>query len=236
MISCRVNPGITSIPLSKACYRAGFQLLAILLLVFWTEVWAKAQSAPAPPAQSQTQSQDQSQGPSQPQTAGQANSGDKQQSPGNATHAASADKEKPKAKHVYTEDDMAKLHGTISVVGKGSSGGGAAGNSYSNGSPGGNDAASSAGKDEEYWRGRAQAIKDQIAEVDRQIERVKDEIAKSGPGGFDATTGLAQNVIIVHDRNADLKDLQDRRQQLEKQLEELADEGRKAGADSGWFR
>ena len=233
MVISRENPGSTPILLSRACYRPSFQFLAILLLAFWPSAWAKAQSAPAPPAQSQAQSKDQSQAPSQPQTVGQTNSGDKQQSPGNA---ASADKPKPKAKHVYTEDDMRSLHGTISVVGSGSSGGGAAGNSYSNGSSRGNGAASSTGKDEEYWRGRAQAIKDQIAEVDRQIERVKDEIAKSGPAGFDPTTGLAQNVIIVHDRNADLKDLQDRRQQLEKQLEELADEGRKAGADSGWFR
>ena len=45
-----------------------------------------------------------------------------------------------------------------------------------------------------------------------------------------------QSVIIIHDRNAEVKDLEDRKQGLEKQLDELADEGRKAGADSGWFR
>lgn len=79
-------------------------------------------------------------------------------------------------------------------------------------------------------------IKDQIAAVDQQIEQKKDEIAKAGPASMDPSTGLAQNVIIIHDRNAELKALQDRRQNLERQLDSLADQGRRAGADPGWFR
>ena len=42
--------------------------------------------------------------------------------------------------------------------------------------------------------------------------------------------------LIVHDRNAELQHLQDRKQNLEKQMDDLTDEGRKAGADPGWFR
>ncbi len=91
-------------------------------------------------------------------------------------------------------------------------------------------------KDEAYWRGRADAIKRQIADVDRQIDDKKAEIAKAGPTSFDPSAGLSQGVIIIHDRNAELKDLEDRKQSLENQLDQLADEGRKAGADSGWFR
>jgi cell division protein FtsB len=53
---------------------------------------------------------------------------------------------------------------------------------------------------------------------------------------MDPSTGLTQNVIIIHDRNAELKALQDRRQNLERQLDNLADQGRRAGADPGWFR
>jgi hypothetical protein len=79
-------------------------------------------------------------------------------------------------------------------------------------------------------------MKDQIAAVDQQIDKVKEEIAKSGPAGVDPSTGLTQNVIIIHDRNAQLKELEERKQNLERQLDDLADEGRKAGADSGWFR
>jgi septal ring factor EnvC (AmiA/AmiB activator) len=79
-------------------------------------------------------------------------------------------------------------------------------------------------------------IQDQIAAVDQQIEQKKVEISKAGPASMDPSTGLTQNVIIIHDRNAELKALQDRRQNLERQLDNLADQGRRAGADPGWFR
>lgn len=191
-------------------------------------------AAPLSMAQSQSQSQSQTQGSqaaSQPATAGQTDSADKPQSLGDVARA-NAQKDKPKAKHVITDDNLSSVGGTISVVGDSSSSG-ASGGGNSNG---GQSSASSASKDEAYWRGRAQAIKDQIAEVDKQIDAKKDEIAKAGPTSFDPQTGLSQNVIIVHDRNAELKDLEDRKARLEQQLDDLADEGRKDGADSGWFR
>jgi cell division protein FtsB len=215
--------------------------VAVLLLVFWPAASATAQSGSAtPPAQlstpPQSQTQTQSQPVSQSETAAQTDSGDKPQSLADAARKANAQKDKPKAKRVFTEDDLSSVRGTISVVGDGTAGRGSEQNWNSNAAHQGNNGASSAGKDEAYWRGRARAIKDQIADVDRQISDKKDEIAKSGPNGFDPSTGLSQNVIVVHDRNAELKQLEDRKQSLERQLDDLADEGRKAGADSGWFR
>ena len=122
------------------------------------------------------------------------------------------------------------------MVGSESSGRGSAVNENSNASLQGRSAAPSGDRNEAYWRQRARAIKDQIEGVDQQIDKVKQEIAKSGPASFDPTTGLTQNVIVLHDRNADLQRLQERKQNLEKQLDDLTDEGRKAGADPGWFR
>jgi hypothetical protein len=146
-----------------------------------------------------------------------------------------AQKQKPKAKHVYTDDDLSSVGGTISVVGDSSSSGRSVdGGDSSSGAPASD--ASSGSKDETYWRGRADAIKNLIVDVDRQIEAKKDEIAKQGSASFDPNAGLAQGVIVIHDRNAELKELEDRKQSLENQLDQLADEGRKAGADSGWFR
>jgi len=198
------------------------------------------QPGSAPHAQSQTQSQSQSQAPSQPgpqsETTAQTDSGDKQQSLGDAARKANAQKDKPKSKHVFTDDNLSSIRGTISVVGNGSSAGGSAENRNSSAGAQGNDTASPTEKDEAYWRGRARTIKDQIATVDQQIDKVKEEIAKSGPAAFDPSTGLSQNVIIIHDRNAQLKELEERKQNLERQLDDLADEGRKSGADSGWFR
>jgi hypothetical protein len=211
-------------------------LLAVLLLPFIAATSAVAQSATTPPAQSQAQSPSPSQTPpqtaSQSQAPVQAGSGDNPQSLGDLARAANAQKDKPKAKHVFTDDNLSSVHGTISVVGDGSSGGPTGGDNSSAGQ--GN--VSSASKDEASWRKRAQAIKDQIADVDRQIDAKKAEIAKAGPASFDPSAGLSQGVIVIHDRNAELKDLEDRKQRLEAQLEELADEGRKDGADSGWFR
>jgi hypothetical protein len=144
-----------------------------------------------------------------------------------------AQKAKPKPAHVYTDDDLSSIGGTISVVGDASSSHSDGGDANS-AAPGAG--ASSGAQDETYWRGRADAIKNQIADVDRQIDAKKAEIAKAGATSFDPSAGLSQGVIVIHDRNAELKQLEDRKQSLEDQLDQLADEGRKAGADSGWFR
>jgi hypothetical protein len=228
--------------MSTACRRAGLPLAAVLLAAFVPSMASKAQSASPAPAAAPSQSSaststsaqsTQSQTSSTPATPTmQVAAGEKPQSLGDAARQ-NAQKAKPKATHVYTDDDLSSVGGRISVVGDSSSSGGGA---DANADPQGGDAASSGSKDETYWRGRADAIKNQIADVDRQIEAKKAEIAKAGPTSFDPSAGLSQGVIIIHDRNAELKELEDRKQSLENQLDQLADEGRKAGADSGWFR
>jgi len=218
-------------------YRSvGWVLLPIVLLGFGPAPAALAQSASAPPAQTPAQTQSQSQPSSQTSSepAAPTGSGNQPQSLADAARQAKAEKDKPKAKKVYTEDNLSSIHGTISVVGDGSSGG-ASGNG--NSSEGANRGAPSSGNNSEaYWRSRARAIKDQIAATDQQIADVKAEIAKAGPTSFDPSSGLSQGVIIIHDRNAEVKQLEDRKSSLERQLDDLADEARKAGADSGWAR
>jgi hypothetical protein len=233
----------------NACRRVGLPLAAVLVAAFLPAFSAKAQSASPKPTSAEPQSQTSVESSSQPQSqpvaqpspqpasqpatpapALQAVSGAKQETLGDAARQ-NAQKPKPKPRHVYTDEDLSSMGGTISVVGDASSSGQSADNSNAQGSD-----ASSGSKDETYWRGRADAIKSQIADVDRQIEDKKAEIAKAGPASFDPSAGLSQGVIVIHDRNAELKDLEDRKQSLENQLDQLADEGRKAGADSGWFR
>ena len=233
--------------LRKACRRAGPPLAAVLVAAFLPVFSTQAQSAspkPTPPEpqsqassesspQAQPQSQASDQPVSQPATSApalQTVPGAKQETLGDAARK-NAQKPKPKPNHVYTDDDLSSVGGAISVVGDASSSDQSSGNSNAQAS-----GASSGSNDETYWRGRADAIKRQIADVDRQIENKKAEIAKAGPASFDPSAGLSQGVIVIHDRNAELKDLQDRKQSLENQLDQLADEGRKAGADSGWFR
>ena len=211
----------------------GFILLALALIL--CSVPAHAQSQPASPAASPAPAQPQ--GPSQTQSKKPGQSVKSQEYPANkqtsvadAARKVNADNPKPKPKHVFTNDDLSGLGGGISVVGSGPSDRASA----VNGDSSANSQARSAS--EASWRAKARAIKDQIAAVDQQIDKVKQEIAKSGPASFDPTTGLTQNVIVLHDRNAELQRYQDQKQRLEKQLDDLTDEGRKAGADPGWFR
>jgi hypothetical protein len=143
---------------------------------------------------------------------------------------------------VYNNDSMSSLssHG-VSFVGSTSSDSGSTGAAGSSASVGGGNGANSAppaqGQSQEaYWRGRAQAIRNQMAQIDQQIARVQDDIAKNGAVSVDPSSGARQGVIIVEDRNAEIKRLEGQKADLQQNLEALAEEGRKAGADSGWFR
>lgn len=131
---------------------------------------------------------------------------------------------------VYTEDDISGLKGPgVSVVGD------PAKKSPRRGQPGSTDGYPG-GYNEQYWRGRAQQILDEIAQTDEAIAEKKEEIKKLGSGGFDVTTGFNQNVAYINDRNGQLKQLEQHKVDLQKRLDELADEGRKAGAPASWFR
>jgi DNA repair exonuclease SbcCD ATPase subunit len=231
MKSYRENLQSAFVVASQTCRSSSLALLALLLLLFWPTASAMAQSASAPPAQTPAPAQ------AAPQpAASQTDTENKPQSLAEASRAAKAQKDATKSKRVYTGDDLAHIHGTISEVGSGSSGDGSPQGYYSGGDSGENETQSANANKEAYWRGQAHAIMDQIAAVDQRIEQKKAEISKAGGASMDPMTGLTQNVIIIHDRNAELKQLEDRKQNLQRQLDNLADQGRKAGADPGWFR
>jgi predicted lipid-binding transport protein (Tim44 family) len=188
-------------------------LLMLLLVMTWPLSAAFCQSQSSQQSQSQSQAQ-----PEQ-----------KQDSVADA--AKKAQKDKPKAKKVFTEDDLSGKSGGVSVVGDAN----AAAKLNTPGAKPAGDASKSV-RDEEYWRGRASQIREQMAAADEAISNLKEEIKKNGATGFDAQTGLKDNVIYVDDRNARLKQLEQRRQDLDKQMELLEEEGRKAGAQPSWFR
>jgi hypothetical protein len=146
------------------------------------------------------------------------------------------------APKVYSNENLGGLSSRgVSYVGSSSSsssstsdGAGNSDNSTQSSATGG---AAAPGKNEEsYWRGRAQEIRNQMADIDRQIARVQDDIAKNGAVSVDPSSGARQGVIMVEDRNAEIKRLEDKKADLQNSLDQLAEEGRKAGADSGWFR
>jgi len=175
----------------------------------------------------------------------------KEDSVAEAARKARAARAKSKTRKVYTEDDLPGLKkGTVSVVGE-EPPAAAAGAEESVapaegglapllGGPGAPASPASPGSptvpDEAYWRERAGKLRSEVADVDRQIETLREEIRKGGGAGFDPQSGLGQNVIYYTDRNSRLQRLQQRRDELQKQMDSLLDEARKAGVPPGWLR
>lgn len=157
-----------------------------------------------------------------------------------AARKAKAGRAKSKPRKVYTEDDLSGLKkGTISVVGEESAPAAAQAEDATalpllslEASPG----PVSGERDEAYWRERAGKLRGEVADLDQQIEIVKDEIRKGGGAGFDPQSGLGQSVIYYTDRNTRLQRLEARRAELQKQMDALLDEARKAGVPPGWLR
>jgi hypothetical protein len=211
----------------------GGATLARILLVSFVMAWplaAFAQSSSSQPSSSSSpQSTTEPKTPSQAQPATLDPPPQKEDSPAEAARKAKA-KKPPAAKgKVYTEDDLSGMKGPgVSVVGE------APRKGARRGQPSNPD--EDPANSEQYWRGRARQILDAIAQTDEQITQKKDEIKKFGSGGFDVTTGMKDNIAYIHDRNAQLKELENRKADLQKQLDELQDEGRQAGAPASWFR
>jgi hypothetical protein len=203
--------------------------LCWLLLLNWPAAASFAQASS--PSQSSSSSPQSASAPSasssQAQPAATSPPSQKEDSPAEAARKAKANKPATAKGKVYTEEDLAGMSGRgISVVGEVPKKGATS-----------LEPDRAAGDDkEEYWRRRAQEILGQITAVDEAIAQKKEEIKKFGSGGFDVTTGMKDNVAYIRDRNGQLQRLEKRKADLEKKLDELQEEGRKAGASPAWFR
>jgi hypothetical protein len=215
-------------------------LFALLLLELITFVCVQSASGQqSPPAQSPSQpaakqeAKPDSKADTKPET--------KEDPLLEASRKAKAKQSKSSEKKVFTEDDLSRLNSRgVSVVGSEpaadakNSGEDSAAGSDANSEK--KDAAAAGAKNEQYWRGRASKLREQIEAVDREIEKTKDEMKKGGTASFDVSTGMSKDVVYVTDRNARLKQLEKKKEDLEKQFDALRDEGLKAGAEPGWFR
>lgn len=201
-------------------------LFCALLALSWPATsFAQLQSPPSqqtpPAAQSQSQSQTQSQAPPV----------QKEDSVAEAARKAKAKKAAAAQRKVFTEDDLSgmKNDGGVSVVGDSTTKKpkrASASNSNEDSTP----------NSEEYWRSRSQPLLDQIAAIDQRITQIREDIKKYGPGGIDVASGYKDGVAYVEDRNGQIQALENKKANLQKQLDDLAEEGRKAGAQPAWFR
>lgn len=201
-----------------------------LLALAWPLAAAFAQSS-SPSPQSQTQqSSTQTQPQSQAQPAASGQPPQKEDAIAEAARKARDKKAAAAKAKVYTEDDLSGMKGSgISVVGN-------APKTEERRAKPKDPEGDFDPNSEEYWRGKARKILDAIARTERQIALKKEEIKKFGSGGVDITTGMKDNVAYIEDRNGQLKELEKHKAALQKQLDDLADEGRKAGAPPAWFR
>jgi hypothetical protein len=205
---------------------SAFEMRALLLFL------AIILSSPLAVCRSQSSSQPSQSpppSPSQPQ----------QKDDSKADAAKKTEKEKPKTKKVYTEEDLSNIRGGVSVVGDSTP---ATTNSNGTGPAGTKGAGAKAeagvvpmsGQDEKYWRGKAKQILDEMTAIDQEIAKTKDEIKKYGADGFDAARRLG--VIYIDNRTSRVQQLEKRKSELEKKLDQLQEDGRKAGAAPEWFR
>lgn len=215
-------------PSGKRIPKRAMELRALLIF------FSFAVSSPLAHCQSQPSSQ-----PSPPQPPAQSQPQSKDDSNGDA--AKKTEKDKPKPKKVYTEADLSNLHGGVSVVGDSNAAppnSNAAKPGVSNGAGGKAKAGvvPMSGQDEDYWRGKAREILDQVAAIDQEITKTKDDIKKYGADGFDAQSGLKDNIIYIDNRASKVDQLEKKKAELEKKLDQLQEDARKAGAPSEWVR
>ena len=158
-----------------------------------------------------------------------------QQNPDSPADAAAKSKDAkstPAPKKVYTNDDLSGMRGgNISVVG----------NSRADSKTGKSTATNSDPKNAQYWRGRAQRLRAQMAEVDRQIAQVKaaNQTNGSGTSGSNSSTPAPLGAYSngSHARaGTQLRKLEERRAELQAQMDQLEDQARRAGVPPGWLR
>jgi chromosome segregation ATPase len=212
---------------------ASRNLLCALLALAWPAAASLAQS-PAPSQQPSQQSPPAGQSQSQPQTQTQSQSStppeQKQDSVAEAARKAKAKKAAAAQGKVFTEDDLSGMKkGGVSVVGNENV-------KRPRRAPASDGDGDYAPNSEEYWRSRSQPLLDEMAAIDQQIAQIKEDIKKYGPGGIDVTTGFKDNVTYIEDRNGQIQELQEKKAKMQKQLDDLAEEGPKAGAQPAWFR
>lgn len=90
-------------------------------------------------------------------------------------------------------------------------------------------------KNEAYWRGRAKQIRDEIESVDRQIKALNEK-TQSGKGEGIKIGFETYNSVIYADFENQVKELERRKEKLQKMMAALEEEARKNGALPGWLR
>lgn len=96
------------------------------------------------------------------------------------------------------------------------------------------------GKDEAYWRRRAEPIRQQLAYSTERLNAAKKRLESlKADEGLDVAVANGRSSAAQGERQRQaslVQELESQVQYLEQRMKNLEDEGRKAGALPGWFR
>jgi len=109
-------------------------------------------------------------------------------------------------------------------------------NSAAQRKPAGTGATKSEPHDQAYWHNRAENLRNQIADVDRQIAQITAGTKDSTPPDGSRNPITSSNPIYLNGQGARLRNLRARKAALEKQMDDLLEEARKANVPPGWLR
>jgi hypothetical protein len=141
--------------------------------------------------------------------------------------------EKKKPKKVWTNDDVSSIPGSVSVVGDASK-------SDSSGPQQKTSSADGGSGKEDVRQKQIDGYKDQIRQLQAQIDAADKTIAQlknfkgenhSPSGGINMNQGY--NMVPVEDQ---VKQLEDKKKQMQAKIEDVENEARKNGVDSGDLR
>jgi hypothetical protein len=141
-----------------------------------------------------------------------------------------AAKDTKKPKKVWTEDDISKVGGSISVVGDSSSSGGAKGSSQSTGTSPENSAQAN---EVESYRDQIRQLQAQLDATDKKIDDLRNFKADntSSSGGINPNHGYSMTPIPDQ-----IKQLEENKKQIQDKIDAVTDEARKKGIEPGQLR
>ena len=139
-------------------------------------------------------------------------------------------KAKKKPKKVWTEDNISKVGGGISVVGDASSA--SAANSSAE-SEGGTPPNSTHSREIEYYRGEIRRLQAQMDETDKKIEDLRNFKGEntSSSGGINPNHGYTMTPVADQ-----IKQLEEQKKQIQDRMDAVMDEARKNGIEPGQLR
>ena len=147
-----------------------------------------------------------------------------------AAKTTDATKDKKKPKKVWTEDDISKVGGSISVVGDTS--GSTPGRSASQ--PAGASSDDSAqGKQIDYYRDQLRQLQAQLDITNKKIDDLRNFKAdnSSASGGINPSHGYSMTPIPDQ-----IKQLEEKKKQIQDKIDAVTDEARKKGIEPGQLR